>query len=92
MTSAGSIEFDPEPARQLARLSEPLRQHLATELRRLLRSPGTESTRPGEFYPPGRKFEVQTSYEGMDVFIDIIFKCSADEITLIITYVNIEIA
>lgn len=90
--SAGSIEFDPEPSRRLARLPEPLRRHIANEWVRLLRSPGTESKPPGSTHGAGRLFEVQTSFEGMDVFIDIVFKYAPDEMTLVITALHVDVA
>lgn len=75
----------------MARLPEGLRRHIVSELGRLLRSPGTESTRPTTTHAPGRLFEVQTSFEGMDVYVDISFKYASDEVTLVVTHMSVDV-
>lgn len=92
VSGGGSIRFDAEPARSLARLPQGLRRHVATELGRLLRRPGTQRIRPTSTHGSGRLSDVQTSLEGMDVFIDIVFKYAADEETLLVTHVSVDVA
>jgi hypothetical protein len=88
--SAFSIELSEDAASIIDSMPGPIRTRIIRELARLARNPAAESKQPTSTHPRGRLFEIEMSFDYIDVYIDVIFKYAPDEATLIITHVFVE--